>query len=78
MNWKHRIVVTMDLGVVDDKGVLSMAKCRYCDNEYVRYKGSCKACCHNCAVKKRIMSQFGKARDDLRERLWLDRLGDDE
>ena len=49
--------------------------CKACGNEYNPHPKYVDGLCANCTVKSRIMPKFGKARDDLRERLGLERLG---
>lgn len=49
-----------------------MSKCKYCGIES-RLRGGV---CENCCRKKPLLPRFVKARDDLREKLGLERLGD--
>ena len=49
-----------------------MAKCKYCGKET---KNVIKCICDNCGGKKETADRFVKARDDLREKLGLGRLG---
>lgn len=52
--------------------------CRYCDKEYKFYKGYRVDMCPACTAKAVQMRRFAKVRDDLRERLGLERLGTNE
>ena len=50
-----------------------MKTCKYCDSaaKYISKDGVCE----NCRHKEPLRSRFAKARDDLREKLGLERLG---
>lgn len=50
-----------------------MKVCKYCDGE-VRYNGK-DGVCEKCRHKEPLRPRFVKARDDLREKLGLERLG---
>lgn len=49
--------------------------CKYCGRDSVPVGQKNKMCC-NCSGKAPLLPEFVKARDDLRERCGLDRLGD--
>ena len=48
-----------------------MKICPYCDKEYDAKVSACPTC----ASKRRLIPAFVKARDDLREKLGLKRMG---
>ena len=49
--------------------------CNCCGNEYIPNKRYYQGLCANCTTKKRMIHKFAKARDNLRVRLGLERLG---
>lgn len=60
-----------------DKGGQTMKKvevCKYCGKEYVP-NGNRANTCGSCDHKVPLLQDFVKARDDLREKLGLERMG---
>lgn len=50
-----------------------ICKCKYCGVEFERSKS--RRVCERCADKTKLLPAFVKARDDLREKCGLERMG---
>lgn len=49
--------------------------CKYCGKEYNAWHKNRVNCCGTCSGKVTLLPEFIKARDDLREKLGLERMG---